>query len=58
MAETSCFRYWGQGIWTEYGQELCRRGRRFCPRLRPLSRKRQDTKCREPRAITERETAR
>jgi hypothetical protein len=25
-AETSCFRYWGQGAWTEYGQELCRRG--------------------------------
>lgn len=26
MAETSCFRYWGQGIWPEYGKELCRRG--------------------------------
>jgi hypothetical protein len=26
MAETSCFRYWGQGIWTQYGQEICRRG--------------------------------
>lgn len=25
-AETSCFRYWGQGIWTEYGKEICRRG--------------------------------
>lgn len=25
-AETSCFRYWGQGVWTDYGQELCRRG--------------------------------
>jgi hypothetical protein len=25
-AETSCFRYWGQGIWPEYGKELCRRG--------------------------------
>src|SRR4029077_16919661 len=25
-AETSCFRYWGQGMWTEYGRELCRRG--------------------------------
>jgi hypothetical protein len=23
--ETSCFRYWGQGIWTEYGAELARR---------------------------------
>ena len=26
MAETSCFRYWGQGQWTEYGKEICRRG--------------------------------
>ncbi len=25
-AETSCFRYWGQGTWTDYGRELCRRG--------------------------------
>jgi hypothetical protein len=25
-AETSCFRYWGQGIWPEYGKELVRRG--------------------------------
>jgi hypothetical protein len=24
-AETSCFRYWGQGIWTDYGAELARR---------------------------------
>jgi glycosyl hydrolase family 57 len=24
-AETSCYRYWGQGIWTEYGAELSRR---------------------------------
>jgi len=24
-AETSCFRYWGQGIWTDYGAELSRR---------------------------------
>ena len=24
-AQTSCFRYWGQGIWTDYGRELCRR---------------------------------
>ncbi len=23
--ETSCYRYWGQGIWTEYGAELARR---------------------------------
>ena len=26
MAETSCFRYWGQGVWTDYGKEICRRG--------------------------------
>jgi hypothetical protein len=25
-AETSCFRYWGQGHWVDYGRELCRRG--------------------------------
>ena len=24
-AETSCYRYWGEGLWTEYGRELCRR---------------------------------
>jgi hypothetical protein len=24
-AETSCYRYWGQGIWTDYGVELSRR---------------------------------
>lgn len=24
-AQTSCFRYWGQGLWTDYGRELCRR---------------------------------
>jgi hypothetical protein len=23
--ETSCYRYWGLGRWTEYGRELCRR---------------------------------
>ena len=23
--QTSCYRYWGQGIWTEYARELCRR---------------------------------
>ena len=25
LSQTSCFRYWGQGEWTEYGKELCRR---------------------------------
>jgi hypothetical protein len=24
-AQTSCYRYWGQGMWTDYGRELCRR---------------------------------
>lgn len=24
-AETSCYRYWGEGQWTDYGRELCRR---------------------------------
>jgi hypothetical protein len=24
-AETSCYRYWGEGIWTAYGNELSRR---------------------------------
>ena len=23
--QTSCFRYWGKGTWTDYGRELCRR---------------------------------
>jgi hypothetical protein len=25
-SQTSCFRYWGQGGWTDYGREICRRG--------------------------------
>ena len=27
LLETSCFRYWGQGRWTEYAQEFYRRGK-------------------------------
>jgi len=23
--QTSCYRYWGQGLWTDYARELCRR---------------------------------
>jgi len=23
--ETSCYRYWGEGLWTDYARELCRR---------------------------------
>jgi hypothetical protein len=26
LSQTSCFRYWGEGLWTEYAKELCRRG--------------------------------
>ena len=26
LLETSCFRYWGQGVWTDYARELNRRG--------------------------------
>lgn len=26
LSQTSCFRYWGTGIWTEYAKEICRRG--------------------------------
>jgi hypothetical protein len=25
LLETSCFRYWGQGIWTDYAHEIHRR---------------------------------
>jgi len=25
VTQTSCYRYWGQGIWTDYARELCRR---------------------------------
>jgi len=25
-SQTSCFRYWGQGQWTDYAIEICRRG--------------------------------
>ncbi|HUJ43807.1 MAG TPA: hypothetical protein VLW52_09390 [Opitutaceae bacterium] len=24
-SETSCYRYWGTGLWTDYGREICRR---------------------------------
>jgi hypothetical protein len=26
-SQTSCYRYWGQGQWTDYGREICRRTR-------------------------------
>jgi hypothetical protein len=25
LTQTSCFRYWGSGLWTDYARELCRR---------------------------------
>lgn len=25
MSQTSCYRYWGEGIWSDRGRELCRR---------------------------------
>jgi hypothetical protein len=24
-SQTSCYRYWGEGTWTDYGREICRR---------------------------------
>src|SRR5262249_29774180 len=26
LSQTSCFRYWGQGMWTDMAREICRRG--------------------------------
>jgi hypothetical protein len=26
VAQTSCYRYWGPGLWTDYAREICRRG--------------------------------
>jgi hypothetical protein len=26
LSQTSCFRYWGTGTWTDYAKEICRRG--------------------------------
>jgi hypothetical protein len=26
ISQTSCFRYWGEGDWTDYAREICRRG--------------------------------
>jgi hypothetical protein len=25
LSQTSCFRYWGEGEWADYGREFCRR---------------------------------
>lgn len=29
LLQTSCFRYWGQGAWTDYAREIYRRGEAF-----------------------------
>jgi hypothetical protein len=34
LSQTSCFRYWGGGIWTEYAKEICRRGMEVLKRSR------------------------
>jgi len=26
LSQTSCLRYWGEGIWTDYAKEICRQG--------------------------------
>jgi len=26
LLETSCFRYWGQGLWTDFARDIHRRG--------------------------------
>jgi hypothetical protein len=26
LSQTSCFRYWGHGVWTDMAREICRRG--------------------------------
>ena len=29
LLQTSCFRYWGQGVWTDYARELYQQGERL-----------------------------
>lgn len=26
-SQTRCYRHWGQGQWTDYGREICRRAK-------------------------------
>jgi hypothetical protein len=64
VSQTSCFRYWGEGPWTGYGREVCRRtlrpgsnpkiaGKRRksrrCPRSRMRQRSRPHTGLASPR---------
>ncbi|MEB3333147.1 MAG: glycosyl hydrolase family 57, partial [Synechococcaceae cyanobacterium] len=30
LNETSCFRYWGQGTWTDYARQIHERGWNLC----------------------------
>lgn len=32
LLQTSCFRYWGQGVWTDYATEIYRRGKAILDR--------------------------
>jgi hypothetical protein len=32
LSQTSCFRYWGHGFWTDMAQEICRRGLESLPK--------------------------
>ena len=32
LSQTSCYRYWGQGIWADYGREICRRAEEILTR--------------------------
>ncbi|MBF0154790.1 MAG: glycosyl hydrolase family 57 [Magnetococcales bacterium] len=27
LSQTSCYRYWGEGMWADYGREICRRAK-------------------------------
>ena len=36
-AETSCYRYWGKGIWTDYGRELAERSMRIARAVAPTA---------------------
>lgn len=31
-SQTSCYRYWGQGVWVDYGREICRRAQEILTR--------------------------
>ncbi|MEW6088288.1 MAG: glycosyl hydrolase family 57 [bacterium] len=33
LSQTSCFRYWGAGIWTDYAKEITRRGMKALNRI-------------------------